>query len=645
MKKLHDALANLAVEKQDAITAYPAKLGDGSGRVIAGAGLVYVRVADVVAIAACTSVPPVHDLEVWVGYENLQRNVLRVLGQRDALGNRQFIPGVAAHAAMHEFMGAGSLGGTDVVKVQLQQFMPLAVWPYDGLKVIVWPGVVWINGQYKLIADLNQYDKPVPKIIDFGEYAGPAANKEMYYLVGIDNTGNIQVVAGNQVDWGTLALTDIPSAPTNMLYPLAAVRRSFEQAGIVINRESSDIVDLRFPIAHKHRSEDITSGTISANRLPLFTATEPGAVPAPGTVSNKVLRDDGTWVSAGTGDMTKAVYDTDNDGVVDAAESAPWSGITGKPSTFPPDAHNHDNLYYTKSELNTSGAGGAVHWNNVTSKPSSFTPSSHTHSGSDITSSVASANSVPWSGVTGKPSTFPPDAHNHNDLYYTKYELNTVNSGAVVDWGNIGSKPASFTPSFHYHAAVDVNSGTFNPARIPNLDASKITSGTFDTARIPNLDASKITAGYFGGTTAIAARVIRTGTQTVPNNAWTAVSFSEATFDDRPSGLSAHWDGGTRLYCQVAGTYYVYGNVMFDLNANGDRMAAIRVNGGQLRVVSNIRATTSSQYTIVNVSGLIKLNVGNYIELVLNQTSGGNLNIVHDTNHPYANALGMARIA
>lgn len=140
--KLTDALANLAARKQDAITAYPAKMGDGSGRVIAGAGLVYVRIADVVAIAACTSVPPIHDLEVWVGYENLQRNVLRVLGQRDALGNRQFAPGVAAHAAMHEFMGPGSLGGTDVVKVQLQQFMPLAIWPYDGLKVIVWPGVV-----------------------------------------------------------------------------------------------------------------------------------------------------------------------------------------------------------------------------------------------------------------------------------------------------------------------------------------------------------------------------------------------------------------------------------------------------------------------------------------------------------------------
>ena len=41
------------------------------------------------------------------------------------------------------------------------------------------------------------------------------------------------------------------------------------------------------------------------------------------------------WVSAGGGDMLKSVYDTDNDGKVDAAEvadSVPWSGITGKPS-------------------------------------------------------------------------------------------------------------------------------------------------------------------------------------------------------------------------------------------------------------------------------------------------------------------------
>ena len=47
---------------------------------------------------------------------------------------------------------------------------------------------------------------------------------------------------------------------------------------------------------------------------------------------------------AGTGDMLKAVYDSNDDGKVDAADSAdaaPWSGITGKPSTFTPSAHAH----------------------------------------------------------------------------------------------------------------------------------------------------------------------------------------------------------------------------------------------------------------------------------------------------------------
>lgn len=38
------------------------------------------------------------------------------------------------------------------------------------------------------------------------------------------------------------------------------------------------------------------------------------------------------------GDMTKAIYDTNDDGIVDSAAvaaAAPWTGITGKPSLFP----------------------------------------------------------------------------------------------------------------------------------------------------------------------------------------------------------------------------------------------------------------------------------------------------------------------
>lgn len=44
----------------------------------------------------------------------------------------------------------------------------------------------------------------------------------------------------------------------------------------------------------------------------------------------------------GTGDMLKSVYDTNNDNIVDhaaLADAAPWTGITGKPTTFTPSAH------------------------------------------------------------------------------------------------------------------------------------------------------------------------------------------------------------------------------------------------------------------------------------------------------------------
>ena len=48
--------------------------------------------------------------------------------------------------------------------------------------------------------------------------------------------------------------------------------------------------------------------------------------------------------NAGYGDMLKSSYDTNGNGVVDAAESAPWSGITGKPSTFAPTTHYHSTI-------------------------------------------------------------------------------------------------------------------------------------------------------------------------------------------------------------------------------------------------------------------------------------------------------------
>ena len=40
-------------------------------------------------------------------------------------------------------------------------------------------------------------------------------------------------------------------------------------------------------------------------------------------------------------------------GTAAKANSVPWSGVTGKPSTFTPSSHTHDDRYYTETEINT----------------------------------------------------------------------------------------------------------------------------------------------------------------------------------------------------------------------------------------------------------------------------------------------------
>ncbi len=73
---------------------------------------------------------------------------------------------------------------------------------------------------------------------------------------------------------------------------------------------------------------------------------------------------------AGYGDMLKSVYDTDNDGKVDmaeAADSVPWTGVTGKPSTFPPSSHTHiiSNITGLQVALDGKMSVGPLTWNDL----------------------------------------------------------------------------------------------------------------------------------------------------------------------------------------------------------------------------------------------------------------------------------------
>jgi len=97
-----------------------------------------------------------------------------------------------------------------------------------------------------------------------------------------------------------------------------------------------------------------------------------------------------------------------------------------------------------------------------------------------------------------------------------------------------------------------------------------------------------------------------------------------------------------RLTCVKAGTYLITGQVTFEANATGNRDALLRVNGtnyvGQTRYL-----TMASGSTSVPVFAMFELAVGDYVELIGRQYSGGSLNLYYADS--LSNNMKMVRIA
>lgn len=174
-----------------------------------------------------------------------------------------------------------------------------------------------------------------------------------------------------------------------------------------------------------------------------------------------------------------------------SAAAVNWSNLTGKPTTFPPDAHTHTIAQIT--DLNVAEAatastvvqrdsGGraavgtpttnahattkayvdgqiveAKKWSNLTGIPSTFTPSSHTHTIAQITdltvAEAATGSTVVKRDASGRATVATPSSTNHAA---TKAYVDNAATDAKK-WANLTGVPATFPPSAHTHEPTDIN--------------------------------------------------------------------------------------------------------------------------------------------------------------------------------------------
>lgn len=126
-----------------------------------------------------------------------------------------------------------------------------------------------------------------------------------------------------------------------------------------------------------------------------------------------------------------------------------------------------------------------------------------------------------------------------------------------------------------------------------------------------------------------AAQLYSAAVQSIPNTTATALTFDTERFDSDPSGAGGHSTSvNTSRYTAVyAGEYRVTVRYTYAANATGFRAVSIGVNGTGLPDTLAFGPTPSgalSQH--VSTTGLVFLNVGDYVEALAQQTSGGGLN-------------------
>nr|DAL72997.1 MAG TPA: receptor binding complex [Caudoviricetes sp.] len=165
------------------------------------------------------------------------------------------------------------------------------------------------------------------------------------------------------------------------------------------------------------------------------------------------------------------------------ASSVTWGNVSGKPSSFTPASHTHDNRYYTESEINT--------------KLNAKANSSHTHTKSQITdfpTSMPASDVYAWAKASSKPSYSWSEISN-------KPSIPSVGNGTVTIKQK-GATKGSFTLNQSGNATIELTDNntvySLHAATSSTLGGVKVGSNITNNSGTISLTKANVTAalGY-----------------------------------------------------------------------------------------------------------------------------------------------------
>lgn len=208
---------------------------------------------------------------------------------------------------------------------------------------------------------------------------------------------------------------------------------------------------------------------------PAFTGAPTAPTPTGGDNTTKLATTafvQNAVAGAGGGDMLKSVYDTNDDGKVNAAaaaDAAPWAGITGKPSEFPPE--NHDASKVTTGTIDIARLPAALFSAPIVS-----------------TGAIADLDAGQQANIYGGTTVVTTDGR---EWRYKGTGTKTDEASYVEmadrtpDWSVISNKPATYAPSAHTHSLSGITDAGTMAAQ--DSDNVSITGGVMSGVTLSSM--------------------------------------------------------------------------------------------------------------------------------------------------------------
>jgi len=122
------------------------------------------------------------------------------------------------------------------------------------------------------------------------------------------------------------------------------------------------------------------------------------------------------------------------------------------------------------------------------------------------------------------------------------------------------------------------------------------------------------------------ARVYHSESLTITNATWTSLTFNREIFDT--DAIHDPVTNNSRLTCKTAGIYIIISQLVIYYNAVGVRANHIRLNLTTNLATSDVIPTSATLYTASVAACIYPLIVGDFVESLVYQNSGGGLTAI-----------------